>query len=291
MNSGDRIRLRLTLQYDGSGFHGWQVQREERTVQGALESALERLTGARRPVLGSGRTDTGVHATGQVASVDVPARWSPRELHRALNAVLPEDIWIADVQHVSGSFHPRYDAVARTYAYRLGTEPESRSPFHRGWCWALCEPVELALLEAAARPLVGAHSFRAFAKAGQPERGHRCGVQAASWAPWAPLGHVFSITADRYLHHMVRYLVGTMVDIARGRRPVADMSALLEGEAGLVTSPPAPPEGLFLERVEYAEAADGTIRQPLEDSRLQTSQSAPDTEPTRAAGTRQGEPI
>jgi tRNA pseudouridine38-40 synthase len=242
-------------------------------------------------VIGSGRTDTGVHAAGQVASVDLPARWSAQELHRALNAVLPEDIWVADVRRVSGGFHPRYDAVARTYAYRLGTEPESRSPFHRGWCWALCKPVEPALLEAAARPLVGTRSFRAFAKSGQPERGERCSVQAASWAPWAPLGHVFTITADRYLHHMVRYLVGTMVDIARGRRPVADMSALLEGEASLETSPPAPPEGLFLQRVEYAEAADGTSSDHVEEDRPRPSQSGPDQQPTRAAGTRQGEPI
>ncbi len=242
-------------------------------------------------MLGSGRTDTGVHATGQVASVDVPARWSARELHRALNAVLPEDIWVAEVQRASSGFHPRYDAVARTYAYHLGTEPESRSPFHRGWCWALCKPVEPGLLEAAAEPLAGEHSFRAFAKAGQPGQGDRCTVRSACWAPWAPLGHVFTITADRYLHHMVRYLVGTMVDIARGRRPIADMSALLEGEAESETSPPAPPEGLFLTRVEYPETADGPASDPVARDPHPKSQSARDPEPTRAAGTRQGDPI
>lgn len=291
MNSGDRIRLRLTLQYDGSGFHGWQVQREERTVQGALESALERLTGARRSVLGSGRTDTGVHATAQVASVDVPARWSAPELHRALNAVLPRDIWIMEVRRAAPGFHPRYDAVARTYAYWLGTAPESRSPFHRRWCWPLCQPVEPALLEAAAEPLIGGHSFRAFAKAGQPERGHRCVVRVARWEPWAGLGHVFTVTADRYLHHMVRYLVGTMVDIARERRPLGDMRALLSGEGPeLETSPPAPPEGLFLTRVEYPEEVGGAGSPGGRTTPHARSKTGLHTEPTRAAGARQGDP-
>lgn len=252
MKSGDRVRLQLTLHYDGSGFHGWQIQKEDRTVQGELESALERLTGARRPVVGAGRTDSGVHATGQVASVDVPDRWSPPELRRALDAVLPGDIWIADVRRVSDRFHPRYDAVSRTYAYRLGTVPEARSPFHRHTCWSLGQPVDVSAMARTATVIPGEHSFHAFAKAGQEHRGYRCTVQRAEWEPWPPLGLVFHITADRYLHRMVRYLVGTMVDVGRGRRPEADMATLLEGgSGGLETSPPAPPEGLFLTRVEY----------------------------------------
>lgn len=251
MNSGDRVRYQLTLHYDGSGFHGWQVQKEGRTVQGELESALERLTGARRAVIGSGRTDRGVHATGQVASVDVPSRWSGTELRRALNAVLPDEIWVAGIARVGGRFHPRYDAVSRTYTYRLGTAPEAESPFHRLTCWPLSDSIDRSALEEAASSLPGNHSFRSFAKAGQEERGDRCTVQAACWEPWR-LGFLFRITADRYLHHMVRYLVGTMVDIARQRRPGGDMVALLEGSApDLETSPPAPPQGLFLTRVEY----------------------------------------
>jgi len=252
--SGDQIRLRLTLQYDGSGFHGWQVQKRQRTVQGELESALERLTGERRPVTGSGRTDQGVHATGQVAAVDVPARWSATELQRALNAVLPRDVWVSDVEQAHPRFHPRYDARRRTYTYRLGTSPQSRSPFHHKWCWALDARIEPDLLTAAARPLPGDHSFVSFAKTGQPQRGDRCIVQSAEWSAWAPLGLEFVITANRYLHHMVRYLVGTMVEIARGRRPLDHMAALLQpGRSGLVTSPPAPPQGLFLSHVEYSE--------------------------------------
>jgi tRNA pseudouridine38-40 synthase len=246
----DSIRLQLTVHYDGTHFHGWQFQPDQRTVQGELEAALSRLAARPRTVVGSGRTDTGVHAIGQVASVDMPTRWEPAELHRALNAVLPPDVWVRHVRPVRPDFHPRYDALARTYVYRVGTDPEARSPFHRPWCWALGEEVDAAALTASAAELPGNHSFRAFAKAGQPERGDRCTVASAHWDQWS-LGVRFTITADRYLHHMVRYLVGTMVEIARGRRAPGDLSTLLEPDTDLETSPPAPPEGLFLTRVEY----------------------------------------
>ncbi len=257
MTTPEVARLKLLLHYDGSRFHGWQMQPDVRTVQGELEAAVARLTGARRPVVGAGRTDAGVHATGQVASVDVPAeRWPPERFERALNAVLDGDVWVREVRRVGPRFHPRYDAVARTYTYRLGLEAEAFSPFHRPWCWALREPVDRSLLERAAALIPGERSFEPFAKAGQPERGTRCHVRRAAWGPWTGPGVAFTITADRYLHHMVRYLVGTMVDVARGRRPLDELAALLEGGApGLTTSPPAPPEGLFLDRVEYPDEA------------------------------------
>ena len=136
--------------------------------------------------------------------------------------------------------------------YRVGTTPESRSPFHRRWCWALGDSLDLRTLNRLAEALLGEHSFEAFAKAGQPERGTHCVVASAAWDGWE-LGARFTVTADRYLHHMVRYLVGTMVDIARGRRSPDDLPALLDSRPGLETSPPAPPEGLFLARVEYSE--------------------------------------
>ena len=252
VDTGIPIRLQLTLQYDGSGFHGWQFQPDQRTVQGELEAAVSRLAGFHRTVVGSGRTDTGVHASGQVASVDMPPRWTPEALLRALNALLPEDIWVQEVHRVRGDFHPRFDALARTYVYRVGTRPDARSPFHRPWCWALGRTLDPAALGRAAACIPGERSFLAFAKAGQPERGDWCRVDRAVWDEWE-LGLRFTITADRYLHHMVRYLVGTMVEVARGRRPVEDMEALLRSEPGLETSPPAPPEGLFLARVEYPE--------------------------------------
>lgn len=271
MENGDTIRLQLTVHYDGYGFHGWQYQPDQRTVQGDLQAALSRLADRPRTVVGSGRTDTGVHATGQVAAVDMPGRWSPAELHRALNAVLPPDIWVEAVRRVPPDFHPRYDAVARTYMYRVGTEPRAASPFHRRWCWPLAETLDEGLLGRAAELVGGDHSFASLSKAGQPERGERCVVDAAGWSAWE-LGLEFTIRADRYLHHMVRYLVGTMVDVARGRRPLEDMEGLLAGEDGLETSPPAPPEGLFLKHVEYPQhgSADDPSRT---DSRRSTARA------------------
>lgn len=261
MESGQEFRFRLTLHYDGSDFHGWQLQPEVRTVQGELESALERLTGATRRVTGAGRTDRGVHATGQVAAVTLPARWDVVELHRAMNAVLPSDLWVEDVRKVNLEFHPRYDAVERSYAYRVGLADAVGSPFHRPWCWALCEPLERDALAGPADALSGEHSFRKFRKSGQPGRGDVCRVRSAAWEPWGDLGLAFRITANRYLHHMVRYLVGTMVEVARGRRPEDDFFELLEDpETELVTSPPAPPEGLFLTRVGYPEEAPAGTR-------------------------------
>lgn len=260
MSAPENHRVRLTIQYDGSGFHGWQVQPEVRTVQQELEAALERLTSTPVRTIAAGRTDTGVHATGQVAGADVPLRWEPARLRRALNAVLPGDVWIAAAESVAPDFHARYDATAREYEYRLGTRDVAWSPFHRRWCWALRDAVDEALLDEAAALVVGEHSFRAFAKAGQEERGDRCTVYAAGWEAAGPdaTGPRFRIRANRFLHHMVRYLVGTMVDVARGRRPLAEMHGLLENEAGLTTSPPAPPEGLYLVAVTYDAERKGT---------------------------------
>ncbi|MDT8339995.1 MAG: tRNA pseudouridine(38-40) synthase TruA [Longimicrobiales bacterium] len=256
MESEDLHRLLLTVHYDGSGFHGWQYQPDVRTVQGEVEAVLERISGRRRALLGSGRTDTGVHATGQVAAVDLPVRWTPHRLRRALNGLLGDDVWIESVRVVPAAFHPRFDAVMRSYRYRVGLAPRAASPFHRRWCWPLEEALDRDRLDRAAAALRGEHSFRAFAKAGQEERGDRCTVHAAAWEPWSDLGLAFTITANRFLHHMVRYLVGTLVAVGAGRRPDADVEALLRGaDPECVTSPPAPPQGLFLERVEYPDHA------------------------------------
>lgn len=250
MDAHEDKRIRLTVHYDGSAFHGWQVQPDQRTVQGVLESAISRLADRTRTIIGSGRTDTGVHATGQVFCVDMPDPWTPARLRRSLNAILPRDLWIASAEPAAPDFHPRYDALRRTYRYEVGTRPESCSPFHRPWCWPLEDPLERDLLNRGAALVVGEHSFHAFSKAGQPERGDRCRIHAAAWSDTA-LGVRLTITADRYLHHMVRYLAGTMIDVARGRRALDDMARLLDNEPDVVTSPPAPAEGLFLHRVEY----------------------------------------
>jgi tRNA pseudouridine38-40 synthase len=258
--SGRERRVRLTLHYDGAGFMGWQVQPGARTVQSELEAALSRLADQRITVIAAGRTDRGVHATGQVASALVPQKWTPAALRRALNAILPSDMWIAAAREVPHEFHARYSATARSYSYRVGTSMEAWSPFHRRWCWPQREQLDRLLLDQMAAVLVGTYSFRAFAKAGQPERGEMCAVTQSRWRDWDQ-GVSFEVTANRFLHHMVRYLVGTMVEIARGNRPVGDLPRLLENIPGLETSPPAPPEGLFLTDVAYPPELSG-IEEP-----------------------------
>jgi tRNA pseudouridine38-40 synthase len=244
--------VQLVLHYDGAGFSGWQRQPATRTVQGVLESALERLCNAPVGALGAGRTDAGVHARGQAVGVRVPLKWNAAELRRALNAVLPADVWVASAVEMSDAFHARYSAIGRRYSYHVGTDNDAHSPFRQRWEWALDEPLARDALSACAHALLGTHRFLAFAVQGTapPEDDHRCTILEAGWHE-RPHSLVFEIEANRFLHHMVRFLVGTMIDIARGRRPASDFAMLLEAEDNRRTSAPAPPHALFLEVVRY----------------------------------------
>ena len=242
----------LLLHYDGGAYAGWQLQSNARTVQGEVEAALARLMGRRIPVRGAGRTDAGVHAVGQVAAAAVPERWTPEGLMRALNALLPGDVWVASAHRESAGFDPRRSALERTYCYRVGTDAGAWGPFRRRWELGVRGPLDEAALRGAAAALVGTHGFRALSAAG-PARAHwRCRVREAVWQGRedAP-GLEFWITADRFLHKMVRFLVGTMLDIGLGRRPRADLERLLLGNDNRLASPPAPPHGLFLVAVRY----------------------------------------
>jgi tRNA pseudouridine38-40 synthase len=242
----------LVLHYDGGGFAGWQRQPNVRTVQGVMENALERLCGGPVAALGAGRTDAGVHARGQAVGVHVAGRWSASELRRALNAVLPPDVWVAAAHEMRERFHARYDATARRYTYYVGTDDESSSPFRRRYEWALGRELDASLLQGAADALVGDHAFWAFAVRGTApaKDAHRCTVTSAVWRERHG-GYAFEIEANRFLHHMVRFLVGTMVDVARGRRPAADVGELLQAKSNDETSPPAPAHALFLDAVTY----------------------------------------
>ncbi|HLB09767.1 MAG TPA: tRNA pseudouridine(38-40) synthase TruA [Gemmatimonadaceae bacterium] len=244
--------VQLVLHYDGAGFSGWQRQPATRTVQGVLESALERLCNAPVGALGAGRTDAGVHARGQAVGVRVPLRWEAAELRRALNAVLPADVWVASAVEMSDAFHARYSATGRRYSYHVGTDREANSPFRRRWEWALEEPLARDALAECANALLGTHRFLAFAVQGTApaDDDHRCTIAEAAWRE-RPNGLLFEIEANRFLHHMVRFLVGTMIEIARGRRPPGDFAMLLEAEDNRRTSAPAPAHALFLDIVRY----------------------------------------
>jgi tRNA pseudouridine38-40 synthase len=244
--------VQLVLHYDGGGFSGWQRQPGQRTVQGVVEDALERLCSTHIHAIGSGRTDAGVHARGQAVGVRVPDRWHPSSLRRAMNAVLPSDVWVAHATEMRPEFHARYSAVSRRYSYYVGTDEEARSPFRRRYELAFDRVLDRRGLDATASAIHGDHSFRAFAVLGTAPAhdDHRCCVAEARWRDRAG-GLVFEIEANRFLHHMVRFLVGTMLDVASGRRPASDMPALLNAADNSDVSPPAPAHALFLDRVVY----------------------------------------
>jgi tRNA pseudouridine38-40 synthase len=244
--------VQLVLHYDGSGFSGWQRQPDRRTVQAELEAALDRLCSGPIGALAAGRTDAGVHARGQAVGVRVPDRWSPASLRKALNAVLPADIWVASAHDMRSDFHARYSATAREYAYYIGTDEQAQSPFRRRVELTVAHALERSALDEAAALVVGEHCFRAFAVRGTapPDDDHRCHVRFARWTD-RPGGLVFEIEANRFLHHMVRFLVGTMLDVAADRRPARDVAALLSATDNGEVSPPAPAHALFLQRVAY----------------------------------------
>lgn len=203
----------------------------------------------------------------------MPDKWTPDSLRRALNALLPRDCWVERLTPMVAGFHARKSATGRRYRYEVGTDDAAHSPFRRRREWALCRPLDRELLDRAARQVTGRHRFEAFAVRkgeeiegrgsrvqgaleGQKERvplgPYECTVRLAEWEPRAnDHGFTFHIAADRFLHHMVRFLVGTMVDIGLGRRPLDDMATLLNASDNQATSPPAPPEGLYFVAAEY----------------------------------------
>jgi tRNA pseudouridine38-40 synthase len=240
------------LHYVGHAFSGWQRQRTHRTVQGEFEHVLERLVGRRVATDAAGRTDAGVHALGQVVSFRVPARWEPADLRRALNALLPAEIWVDRVGRAPEGFHARKHATARRYRYVVGCDAAARSPFRRPFEWALVQPLDGVLLAAEAAALLAEHDFRAFAAVGPAKPHYRCRVVESRWdARPNGEGFIFTVEADRFLHHMVRFLVGTMVDVGRGRRPPGAVPRLLGSSSNADTSPPAPPEGLYFVGARY----------------------------------------
>jgi len=244
--------VQLVLHYDGAAFSGWQRQPNERTVQGELERVLTRLVGGHVAALGAGRTDAGVHARGQAVGVRVSERWSAANLRRTLNALLPRDIWVSAAFDMRPEFHARYSALSRRYSYYVGTDEEARSSFRRHTAWPFARALDRALLDHATAPLVGDHCFVAFAVRGTaPDRDdHRCIVRSANWRDRVG-GLVFEIEANRFLHHMVRFLVGTLVEVASGKREEDAIHRLLTASANDEVSPPAPAHGLFLDHVTY----------------------------------------
>lgn len=267
---------KLTLAYDGTDFSGWQVQPGETTIQGELQTALGRITGETPLPQGSGRTDAGVHALAQVASFELQAPIPPENLQRALNRILPPAIRILEACLVDSTFHARHSATAKTYEYRVLLEKPDRGeicpPFLARYVYAYPWPLDSATLQAAASFFVGEHDFLSFA-ATDPDVAARTAfdqgadtvktlavpstiraIYSSMWESRKSEGGnmlVYRVRGSGFLHHMVRNLVGTMLDIGRGYRTASEIPAMLAARSRSAAGPTAPARGLFLHSVEY----------------------------------------
>jgi tRNA pseudouridine38-40 synthase len=241
--------VRLDIEYDGAGFRGWARQPGLRTVQGVLEAGLAQVLREEVQLTVAGRTDTGVHALGQVASFDTEATLPP-DLARNLNGVTPEDVAVRRAEVVADGFDARFDARSRSYLYRVATT-RAASPFERGRALWWPHPVDREALEACAAALLGTHDFTAFTPTQTDHVRFGRDVFAASWTAESDELLAFRIAADAFMRNMVRALVGTMLEVASSRRTVESFTELLTGRPRTEGGDTAPPHALYLESVSY----------------------------------------
>jgi tRNA pseudouridine38-40 synthase len=252
--------IRLEIQYDGSGYHGWQRQSGAPTIQETLCSSIAKITGQSVCLTAAGRTDAGVHALGQVATFRTSSRLTAETLRRALNALLPQDIRIAGAAEASEGFHPRYQALSKRYFYLIWNEAVV-PPFLRRFVWGVPYVLNREAMRECLPALIGRHDFSAF-------RGSGCGAMTTtrticsltldeadriSFMTATLRGALLKVTveADGFLRHMVRNLVGTLVEVGRGRMEPRRVEEILRAGDRSRAGPTAPPQGLFLESVRY----------------------------------------
>jgi tRNA pseudouridine38-40 synthase len=245
-------RFRLVVEYDGTDFQGWQLQAHGRSVQGVLEEAVARVTAESSRIMGAGRTDAGVHARGQCAHFDSDTRLAAADLRRALNAVLPSDVAVVELEQVAPTFHARSDAVSKIYVYRIlnRTVP---SPLRRGQTWHLRAPLDVAAMQEAAELLVGDHDFAAFRGArGGSDPEERTQRTLGRLEVTAEADEVrLTAEARSFLRYMVRNLAGTLVEVGQGQRSPAEVEQVLISGERCRAGPTAPAPGLCLERIRY----------------------------------------
>jgi tRNA pseudouridine38-40 synthase len=242
--------IKLLIEYDGTNYRGWQVQPDGPTIQGMLEEKLSRLTSERIHVIGSGRTDSGVHALGQVAHFRTQSQMDIRTIQRALNSLLPPDIVIREVEEVDEGFHARKQSKSKVYEYRI-LNRNLRSVFHRGYVWHIPQKLNLAEMKKATQSLIGEHDFSAFRTVGSPTRSTVRRVIRGEWKRGRDGLIRFEIEANGFLKQMVRSIIGTLVEIGKGRMKATDFRKILNSKDRKEAGPTAPAQGLFLKEVKY----------------------------------------
>ncbi|MDI6795696.1 MAG: tRNA pseudouridine(38-40) synthase TruA [Desulfatibacillaceae bacterium] len=242
-------RFCIIIEYDGTNYFGWQRQPGAPTIQEAIEDALAHIV--RQPVVlhGSGRTDSGVHATGQCAHFDADTNLAPEVLEKALNSLLPQDIVIRSCLSAASDFHARKSAKSKLYSYSI-LNHRQRSPVGRFYCWHIVKPLDITAMEKAAAHFTGTHDFGAFEAKGSPRSSS---VRTVTQAKWETDGQhlTFFIEANGFLRHMVRNIVGTLVEVGRNRLAPDDIQRILESKDRGQAGPTAPAKGLFLRQVHY----------------------------------------
>jgi tRNA pseudouridine38-40 synthase len=242
--------FKLTIEYDGTAYNGWQRQAAAPSVQAELERALERMTRSAVTLIGAGRTDAGVHALGQVANFRCETRLAPDEILQGLNSLLPRDIAIRDCCRVPEDFHARFAAKSKRYHYRI-LNRTWRAAIGRNHVWFIHRPIDVAAMAAAAEYLIGQHDFKAFENAGSPRAHTRRNVMQAAWVQEADRRLTFQIEADGFLRGMVRNMVGTLVAVGTGRLDLSAFEAILASRDRRRAGITAPARGLFLIEVKY----------------------------------------
>lgn len=242
--------IKLTIEYDGTDYLGWQVQPNGKTIQGVLEECLKRITGEEVHVIGSGRTDAGVHALAQVAHFKTKSPIDLNSLQRALNSLLPKDILIKRVEEVDSDFHARKKAIRKLYEYRIFNRP-LQSVFQRHYSWHIPQKLNQEAMAKAAHFLVGEHDFSSFKSSGTPTRSTIRRVFRVGWK--RDRGGIlrFEIEASGFLKQMVRTIVGTLVEVGKGKITPEEFQEILLSRDRRKAGPTAPAHGLFLKEVKY----------------------------------------
>ncbi|HMK50972.1 MAG TPA: tRNA pseudouridine(38-40) synthase TruA [Thermodesulfobacteriota bacterium] len=242
--------IKLLIEYDGTNYQGWQVQPRGPTIQGTLEEKLRLLTREPIQVFGSGRTDSGVHALAQVAHFKTQSQMNIGSIQRALNSLLPPDIVIQKIEEVDEGFHARRHSKSKVYEYRI-LNRSLRSAFHLGYVWHIPQKLDLMEMKKATTHLIGEHDFSAFRTVGSPTRTTVRRVIRAEWKRGRDGLVRFEIEANGFLKQMVRSIIGTLVEIGKGKLDAAEFRKILDSKDRKKAGPTAPAQGLFLKEVKY----------------------------------------